>query len=80
MGKFNSIFNRKFSELNKSERIKFAIDAHKDFGNISRKKLMSIYGITQIQAGLMMRDYIHEYASKIEWVEKHSHYEFTIKK
>lgn len=80
MGKFNSIFKRMFSELDRNERIKFATDAHTNFGNISRKKLMDIYGITQIQAGLMMRDYIHEYATKIEWVEEHSHYKFTIKK
>jgi hypothetical protein len=61
-------------------RIALVMAAHSAHGHVSRKRLMSMYGITQIQAGSLMRDFIHAYANDLEWNAHHSHYEYAAKK
>jgi hypothetical protein len=40
---------------------------------------MKMYGISQIEAGLLMRDFIHQNAVDLEWHALHSHYKMTTK-
>lgn len=66
--------------LDLESRIALVIAAHMTHGNVNRKTLMNMYGITQIQAGALMRDFIHAHAKDIEWIAQHSHYEYSRKK
>jgi len=71
---------KKFSvSLDLASRIALVMTAHTTHGNVNRKTLMNMYGITQIQAGSLMRDFIHAHAKDLEWVAHHSHYEYSKK-
>ena len=65
--------------LDLASRIALVMAAHMAYGNVNRKTLMLMYGVTQIQAGALMRDFIHAHAKNIEWIAHHSHYEYTDK-
>jgi len=67
-------------KLDLSSRIALVMAAHLTKGNVNRKTLMDMYGVTQIQAGSLMRDFIHAHANNIEWIAQHSHYEYAEKK
>jgi hypothetical protein len=66
--------------LDLQSRIALVMDAHTAHGHVNRKKLMTMYGITQIQAGSLMRDFIHAHANDLEWNAHHSHYVYAAKK
>jgi len=53
--------------LDLSNRIELVLSVYKDLGYINRQALINVYGITQRQAGALMRDFIHAHASKIQW-------------
>lgn len=55
-------------------RIELVAAAYKELGFINRKSLMTFYNITQQQAGVLMRDFIHANARNIEWEMTHAHY------
>jgi hypothetical protein len=57
-----------------TKRIALVLAAYHELGYINRKSLMTIYGITQLQAGALMRDFIHAHAKNIEWNTENSHY------
>jgi hypothetical protein len=59
------------------KRIALVLAAYHELGYINRKSLMTIYGITQLQAGALMRDFIHAHAKNIVWNTKNSHYNMT---
>jgi len=66
--------------LDLASRISLVMAAHMTHGNVNRKTLMNMYGITQIQAGSLMRDFIHAHAKDLEWIAQHSHYEYSVNK
>lgn len=63
--------------LDLPERITLVLKAYNELGYINRKSLMTIYGITQLQAGALMRDFIHAHARNIEWNKENSYYRMT---
>jgi len=63
------------TNLDLASRIALVVEAQTIHGHVNRKVLMNFYGVTQIQAGSLMRDFIHEHAQNIEWNAQHSHYE-----
>lgn len=73
--------SQKFSiHLDRAGRIGLVMAAHLMHGHVNRKTLMAIYGITQIQAGALIRDFIETHPSNIEWVAKHAHYTYSEKR
>jgi hypothetical protein len=65
------------ANLDLSKRIALVIAAYNELGYINRKSLMIIYGITQLQAGALMRDFIHAHARNIKWNKDNAHYNMT---
>lgn len=63
--------------LDLPKRIALVLAVYDELGYVNRKSLMAAYGITQLQAGALMRDFIHAYASNIEWNKDKSHYTMT---
>ena len=63
--------------LDLSKRIELVMLAYQKKGYVSRKTLIEAYGITQVQAGALMRDFLHAHASKTQWDMTHSHYSIT---
>jgi hypothetical protein len=61
------------------ERISFVMKAYEKDGHVSRKTLMKLYGISQLDAGVMMRDFIHQHARDLEWHPIQSHYKIASK-
>ena len=62
------------SSLDLSERISLVIAAYEMHGYVNRKTLIELYGVTQLQAGSLMRDFIHAHAKNLKWSMEHSHY------
>jgi hypothetical protein len=60
--------------LDLPNRIALVESAYKKFGHINRKTLIATYGVTQLQAGSLMRDFIHAHANNLEWDVTHSQY------
>lgn len=60
--------------LDLTQRIDLVMSTYKKFGYINRKALASNYGISQQEAGSLMRDFIHLYAKRIQWNMKHGYY------
>jgi hypothetical protein len=63
--------------LDLAKRIALVLAAYDELGYVNRKSLMTIYSITQLQAGSLMRDFIHAHARNIEWNTDKSHYNMT---
>jgi hypothetical protein len=63
--------------LDLPKRIELVMTAYKKQGYVSRKTLIETYGITQLQAGSLMRDFLHAHANKTQWDMTHSHYNMT---
>ena len=60
-----------------AKRIDLVMSTYKKLGYINRKALVVNYGISQQQAGSLMRDFIHLHAKRIQWDMKHAHYILT---
>ena len=60
--------------LDLNKRIALVMDVQKNLGYVSRQALIEIYGLTQQQAGTLMREFIHAHAKDLEWNMTHSHY------
>ena len=61
------------------ERISLVMKAYDIDGHVSRKTLMTTYGLSQLQAGALMRDFIHAHAINLEWHPSNSHYKISVK-
>ena len=61
------------------DRISLVMQAYEKDGHVNRKTLMAMYGLSQIQAGGLMRDFIHAHAINLEWHPTHSHYKLSVK-
>ena len=60
--------------LDLNKRIALVMDVQKNLGYVSRQALIENYGLTQQQAGTLMREFIHAHAKDLEWNMTHSHY------
>jgi hypothetical protein len=60
--------------LDLEKRIELVMSLQRSLGHVNRKKLIEAYGVTQIQAGSLMRDFIHAHAKHLEWDAAHAHY------
>jgi hypothetical protein len=65
---------RRDSPLDLTQRIDLVMSTYKKLGYINRKALAANYGISEQEAGSLMRDFIHLYAKRIQWDMKHSYY------
>lgn len=61
------------------DRIALVMQAYEKDGHVNRKTLMAMYGLSQIEAGVLMRDFIHAHAINLEWHPTHSHYKLSEK-
>ena len=61
------------------DRISLVMQAYEKDGHVNRKTLMAMYGLSQVQAGVLMRDFIHAHAINLEWHPTHSHYKLSVK-
>lgn len=77
MKKHKSLLQKNTAHDELCERIALVMKACDKDGHVSRKTLMAVYGLTQIQAGVLMRDFIHAHASHLEWHPGQSHYKFS---
>ena len=66
-------------EVDLQERISLVMKAYDIDGHVSRKTLMVTYGLSQLQAGALMRDFIHAHAINLEWHPSNSHYKISVK-
>lgn len=66
-------------KISPEERISLVMKAYEKDGHVSRKTLMTMYGISQLQAGTLMRDFIHKNAVDLEFHAHYSHYKLTAK-
>jgi hypothetical protein len=60
--------------MNLEHRIALVMSLQKSLGHVNRKTLITAYGVTQLQAGSLMRDFIHAHAKHLEWDMTHAHY------
>jgi hypothetical protein len=60
--------------LDLTKRIDLVMSTYKKWGYINRKLLVVNYGISQQQAGSLMRDFIHLHAKRIQWDMKYGCY------
>lgn len=58
------------------QRIALVLSLQKSLGHVNRKSLITAFGITQLQAGSLMRDFIQAHAKQLKWDMKHAHYTF----
>jgi hypothetical protein len=65
-----------FSEksLNLEDRIALVNSVYRKLGFVNRKSLMQAYDLSQIEAGSLMRDFIHAHAKNLEWDLQKGHY------
>jgi len=62
------------SDSDLEKRIELVMSVHRQLGYVTRKKLIEIYGLSQLQAGSWMRDFIRVYAKNLKWNMKQAHY------
>jgi hypothetical protein len=79
MTKSKSSNQKSNPDIDLSERISLVMKAYDIDGHVSRKSLMNTYGLSQIQAGALMRDFIHAHAISLEWHPSDSHYKISEK-
>ena len=71
----NSADKESIHALTLTKRIQLVLETHQRLGYVNRKALIESYGITQQEAGSLMRDFIHAHARDLEWNARSSHYE-----
>ena len=65
--------------LDTPSRVVLVLATYREIGYINRRSLMSMYDLTQRQAGALMRDFIQVHASDIQWNKEHAHTTWTNK-
>jgi hypothetical protein len=60
--------------LDLTTRIALVMSACQSSGHVSRKSLIATYGLSQQQAGSLMRDFIHAHAKHLQWDVAHARY------
>lgn len=63
--------------MNLADRVELVMTAHLVHGCINRKILMRHYGINQLQAGALIRDFIKAHSVHIEWSPELKHYTYS---
>ena len=74
MPSHNPIKPRFNVNLDLTARLLLVSDAYLLRGQINRKILVDTYGVTQVQAGALMRDFIEASSKTIGWVPEGAHY------
>ena len=64
--------------MNLEQRIALVLSLQKSLGHVNRKSLIKAFGVTELQAGSLMRDFIHANAKHLKWDMKHAHYTLEI--
>lgn len=73
--KKNSPLRARFhTTLDLEKRIELVISLQRSLGHVSRKALIEEYGLTQLEAGSLMRDFLHAHAKNLEWDMTNTHY------
>jgi hypothetical protein len=67
-------------DLDMTSRVALVTSAYLTRGHINRQLLVETYGVTQVQAGRLMRDFIEAHSKTIEWFPKNTHYRLIDKK
>ena len=60
--------------LNLEKRIELVMSLQRSLGHVNRKALVEEYGLTQLEAGSLMRDFLHAHAKNLEWDMTNAHY------
>ena len=68
------------SDLDLTSRVALVTAAYLSQGHINRQLLVKTYGVTQVQAGRLMREFIEAHSKTIEWFPKNTHYRLIDKK
>jgi hypothetical protein len=69
---------KKFSiHLKLADRVELVMAAHLIHGHVNRQTLMDLYGVNQVQAGSLIRDFIETHSVHIEWLPEHKHYIYS---
>jgi len=66
------------AEADLEQRIALVMSAYTAHGYVNRKLLVTMYKITQQQAGSLMRDFIEIHAHRIYWDIENLHYKLDI--
>jgi len=74
MKSFSPAHDRFDPTMDLEHRIALVMSLLKSLGYVNRKTLITTYGVTQLQAGSLMRDFIHAHAKHLEWDMTHAHY------
>lgn len=74
MPSHNPIKPRFNVNLDLTARLLLVSDAYLLRGQINRKILVDTYGVTQVQAGALMRNFIEANSKTIEWFPENTHY------
>lgn len=74
MKKHSPLHARFDPTLDLEKRIELVMSLQKSLGHVNRKNLIEAYGVTQFQAGSLMRDFIHAHAKHLEWDAAHAHF------
>jgi len=73
--KRNFLFRERFgATLNLEKRIELVMSLQKTLGYVNRKALIDEYGLTQLEAGSLMRDFLHAHAKNLKWDMNNAHY------
>ena len=73
--KKNFFLRARFGDtLNLEKRIELVISLQRSLGHVSRKALIEEYGLTQLEAGSLMRDFLHAHAKNLKWDMTNAHY------
>jgi hypothetical protein len=62
------------SNLDLPSRLALVKAAYLTHNHINRKILVDTYGVTQIQAGALMREFIEAHSKTITWFPENTHY------
>ena len=60
--------------LDLEKRIELVMSLQKTLGHVNRKALIEEYGLTQLEAGALMRDFLHAHAKNLKWDMTNAHY------
>ena len=74
MKRQNPLYARFGTTLDLEKRIELVMSLQTSLGHVSRKALVEEYGLTQLEAGSLMRDFLHAHAKNLEWDMTNAHY------
>lgn len=58
-------------------RLGLVMSAHSSHGYVNRQLLVDVYGVTQVQAGGLIRDFLHAHGARVKWDATHTKYQLN---